>query len=556
MTLSVTDGRKIVLQKQDSVGVNEALDDKEYLLNCFIDLGDLAQLKSFENKKCLLLGRTGAGKTALITKLQNDAPDKVILINPEALAMHYLSNSTIIRYLIELDIDLNTFFKLLWRHEICVEIFTKHVKAVSETDQRNFMEDIRYKFKKKNTKHLKALDYLEQWKDTFWKTSDSYVSKMITKKEDEVSASIGASAAVFRSKLLGRDKLSQEEITEIKQKGQSIVDDVQMKDVMGLLEMLDDFIEYHQVRYYVVIDGLDEKWAGDDIRHKLIKSLIETIRDLNRLQNIKPLATLRYDLLGRVFDISKDTGFQEEKYYPLYLDVKWSKYQLVDLLNERINYQFKHRYSKRTKLTYTDIFPNTVNGRNVMDYIIERTLMRPRDVIEFVNFCIEYATDDGDGLITEQVVVDAEKSYSKSRLSSLYYEWFADYPGLKNLVKVLKKRNALFSMCDIDSEAVKALCLAYATNPPGTDINAQDSILKLTIDVVENRLSVDDFLKHLIFVFYRVGLIGIAEPDGKVQWNKFISPKLDWDDFEENSDICIHPCYRSALKISETGAIL
>lgn len=148
MSKSLTSGKKIVLRKHDSVGLNEAQDDEEYLLNCFVDLGDLDQIKDFRSKRCLILGRTGAGKTALITKLKNEKQEKVIIIDPEALAMNHISNSTIINYLVELDIDLNTFFKLLWRHEICVEIFTQHVKAVSETDHSNFIDKVQYYFKK------------------------------------------------------------------------------------------------------------------------------------------------------------------------------------------------------------------------------------------------------------------------------------------------------------------------------------------------------------------------------------------------------------------------
>lgn len=548
--ISLTDGQKIILNKHDAIGVNDALDDREYLINCFIDLGDLQQISDFNSKKCLLLGRTGVGKTALVTKLQNDKTDRVIVIDPEALAMQHISNSTIIKHLSELDIDLNTFFKLLWRHEICVEIFNRHTKIASDTDHDNFMEKIRYAFKTKNPKHLKALNYLEEWRDTFWKTSNSHVTKMITKKEDEISSLLGATTVGLNAKIKGKDKFTQEEVSEIKQNAQSIVNNVQIAEVMGLLDMLDDFIDFHQERYYVVIDRLDEKWVGNDIRYKLIKSLIETLRDLNRLKNIKPVATLRYDLLGRVFDISKDSGFQEEKYSPLYLEITWKKEQLINLLNERINYQFRSRYSKRTLLTYEDIFPDQIDSLPTMDYILERTLYRPRDVIEFVNFCIDTATNENEGFVSEDVVIDAEKNYSKSRLKSLYFEWFADYPGLPELIRLLKRRPRNFQIKDIEHEAVKEMCLKYAMSPPDVDIDTKDSILRLTTDVSDGKLEVDDFIKQLTHIFFRVGLIGIKESDSKrIVWNKHFSTKLEWDDFDEDTQIYIHPCYFSALKI-------
>lgn len=550
MSRSLTNGKKIVLRKHDSVGLNEAKDDEEYLLNCFVDLGDLDQIKDFRSKKCLILGRTGAGKTALITKLKNEKQEKVIIIDPEALAMHHISNSTIINYLVELDIDLNTFFKLLWRHEICVEIFTQHVKVVSETDHSNFIDKVKYYFKKNNPKHLKALEYLEQWKDTFWKTNDSYVSKMIEKTEDSVGASLGMDVAGLQSKIKERTELSFEQIQEIKQRGQSIVNDVQMKEVMGLLDMLDDFIEYHNVKYYVAVDRLDEKWVGNDIRYKLIKSLIETLRDLNRLQNVKPLATLRYDLIGRVFDISKDSGFQEEKYNSLFLNIRWNRAQLIKLVDERINYQFKHRYSKRTKLSYKDILPDKVLGIPTIDYVIDRTLMRPRDVIEFVNFCIECAIEESDGIIHEDTVIEAEERYSRSRLDSLYYEWFSDYPGLKQLTSLLKNKKDKLVVKDINKDIVIALCKKYNDNPPKTDIDTEDAMIRFVKDVLEGKMDSSEFVKRAMLILFRVGLIGIKKGN-KMRWSTEISPKIEWDDIDDSALVEIHPCYRKALGIAE-----
>lgn len=538
----------LAFRKQDTIGVNDAADDKEYLLNCFIDLGDLELLKEFRDPKCILLGRTGAGKTALVTKLQADMGDRVIVVDPEALAMQHISNSTIIKYLVELDIDLNTFFKLLWRHEICVEIFTRHIKATSETDHANFIEKVRYEFKKRNPKHLKALDYLEEWKNTFWKTSESHVTEMVSKTETEVSGAVGATSEVLSAKLQGTNKLSEEEKTKIRHLGQTIVNDVQMREVTGLLDMLNDFVEFHQKQYYIVLDKLDEKWVGNDLRYKLIKSLIETVRDLNRLSNIKPIIVLRHDLLGKVFDLTRDTGFQEEKYTPLYLDVRWSRDQLVDLVNSRINYLFRSRYSKRKLLTYNEILPAKVQGVSTIDYMLDRTLMRPRDIIDFFNECIKEVST-GTGVITEETVLDAEVNYSYGRLDSLTFEWFADYPGLKGWTSILRKLPHKFSLKHIDDEALLERCMEYAVNPSPGDKDSEDIIHALVIGVDSNAITLDDFKKQLLYAFYRMNLVGIKhEGERNVNWSQLRGRNMEWRDIETDAEFVIHPCYRSALR--------
>ena len=498
---SLTDGNKIVLNKHDIIGVDDALDDKKYLLNCFVDLGDLDQIKDFESKKCLLLGRTGAGKTALVTKLQNDKKNKVIVIDPEAVAMAHISNSSIVSSLVASGIDLNTFFKMLWRHEICVEIFTRHLKITSETEYENIVEKIKYYFKTRNTKHFQALEYLEQWRDTFWKTNDSYISKVIEEQKDKIEASVGADIPTMATKVKAGTQLTQQQIIDFKQRSQEIVNSVQIREVTALLEMLDEFINYNQGKYYVVIDRLDEKWVGNDIRYQLIKSLIETLRDLNRLDNIKPIATLRYDLLGRVFDMSRDSGFQEEKYQPLYLDIRWTQSQLIDLL---------------------------------------------------VNFCIRRATEkEAEGFITERVVIDAEKEYSKYRLRSLQYEWFVDYPGLINLVAILRQKPSSFLLRDITDDEIENLCLDYVANPPKPDIDSSDPVFRLVEGVVRGE-SIYEFKKVVMRIFHRVGLLGIRDcPESDIRWSDSVYSSVDVSDIEQDSMLCVHKCYWSALKIRD-----
>ena len=45
-----------------------------------------------------------------------------------------------------------------------------------------------------------------------------------------------------------------------------------------------------------------------------------------------------------------------------------------------------------------------------LDYILDRTLGRPRDVITFFDFCITRAVDRPE--ITKQMLLDAEGEYS------------------------------------------------------------------------------------------------------------------------------------------------
>jgi hypothetical protein len=538
-----------IFRKQDSVGVNDAEDDKQFLFECFVDTGDYDAVCDFQNARCLILGRTGVGKTALLTKLQEDNKSKenIIVINPEALAMHHISNSTIIRYMYELGIDMNTFFKLLWRHAICVEIFNQHFKITTNEETVNFIEKLRYMFKKTNAHHLRALNYLEEWRHTFWKKSDDHVTDMISKKETELSGTLGASASGLSAKLLSKEKLSEEQTRIIKQRAQSIVDEVQMREVTDLLSMLNEVIEDQQRRYYVIVDKLDEGWVDDELRYRLIKALVETVRDLNRFDNIKPLVVLRADLLGHVFELTKDSGFQEEKYSSLYLHVRWTRTQLVELIDRRINFLLKSRYTHK-ELGHLDILPEKTTNQATIDYILDRTLMRPRDVIEFFNIIIREAAENS--VVTEQMVLDAARIYSRERLDSIYYEWHVDYPYLKRWVKLLREKSPTFFVGSLKVDDIKEKCLEYAVNNSDDQNSVNDRLYQLANDVSEGRLDRTEFVSNLIYIFYSVGILGVqVKGHSKPIWSYEIQKNISVEDIDAKTQVNIHPCFQSALNV-------
>jgi hypothetical protein len=552
--MTKTQTQKFYFKKQDTVGATDAKDDGKFLYTCFVDTGDLGLIEDITDPRCLVLGRTGAGKTALLTKLDEIKQQKVIHVNPEAMAMQHISNSTIINYISDLDIELNTFFKLLWRHALCVEIFVKHFKITNEYDYERLLEDIRYRLKKLSPRHLRAFEYLEKWGDTFWKEDESHVTQMIAKTEDKLKGEFGGSFKALKATIGKTKNLSTEQRVAYQKRAQSFVDETQMKEVAALIDMLDEVLEFQQMQYYLVIDKLDEGWVENKLRYRLIKALIETVRDLNRCKNIKPLVVLRADLLGHVFEITHDAGFQEEKYQSLYLNVRWTKTQLIELIDKRINELLQSRYSKRTPLTHSDILPKTINGVPSIDYILNRTLMRPRDVIEFFNSCIGHATDTAQ--ITEEMVMEAEYNYSRARLDSVYYEWIAEYPALKEWVKYLRRKNTSFFVGSVSPQEIKNDCDDYVLlhSLDKRDGLINDRLYQLANQVAELKLSPERFRNHLVHIFYTVGLLGLQVGSSSTPtWCYDVNRKIMVDDIDPQMMVTIHPCFQSALntQISE-----
>ncbi|MFA6168939.1 MAG: hypothetical protein WC700_20100, partial [Gemmatimonadaceae bacterium] len=82
--------------RHDTIGTEGAEQDTEYLKECFVDTGDLAVLRNTREPRRIVVGRTGAGKSALLLLLAK-VEQRVASIEPEQLALNYIANSTILR---------------------------------------------------------------------------------------------------------------------------------------------------------------------------------------------------------------------------------------------------------------------------------------------------------------------------------------------------------------------------------------------------------------------------------------------------------------------------
>jgi len=158
---------KFAFRKHASIGAAAAEEDAKFLSECFVDNGDLEPLIDCEDRRRIVLGRTGAGKSALLSRLAEEVT--VIVINPETLSFNYLTNSTILQFFLEAGVKLDLFFKLLWRHVFTVELLRHHYNLKTRTETANFLERLKSHLVHDEHKE-RAIKYLTQWGDSFGKT--------------------------------------------------------------------------------------------------------------------------------------------------------------------------------------------------------------------------------------------------------------------------------------------------------------------------------------------------------------------------------------------------
>jgi hypothetical protein len=527
-------------RRHDNVGNEGAEEDKEYLRECFVDTGDLAVLRDTASTRRIVVGRTGAGKTALLLHLA-DVEDHVSWIEPDQLALQFLTNSTILRYLEQLGVSLDLFYRLLWRHVFAVELIQLKYALRSEADQLGFFARIRELFlgdKRKN----EALDYLLKWGEHFWKDTEYRIHEVTTKLENDIRAKLGAKLDAFEAGLSGSESESVEDRKEITHRAQEVVNAVQIQKLSQVIDILaSDVFDDPQQHFFVLIDRLDETWVPDPLRYRLIRALIETVKDLQKIKNAKIVIAIRRDLLQRVFRETRDAGFQEEKYQALYLALTWKQSDLLNILDRRLNKLVGRQYSGQP-VSWTDIFPACIGKFDTDKYLVERTLYRPRDIIQYCNCCIALATDRAE--ITAQMVRDAESQYSTLRLRSLGDEWAADYPDLLTIAELLKRRPALFALSDIAQAQIDSITVEQLES-------TRRSRLRDNFDQYYNgAIPLAELRARIVKTFYEVGLVGLkSDVAAPISWSFLERDVLRVAEINADTRIAICPMFFRVLGI-------
>jgi hypothetical protein len=393
----------------------------------------------------------------------------------------------------------------------------------------------------------RAIKYLLQWGDQFWEETEYRIREITHRIEENLKASLTSKIQAADLGVGAASKLTDEERAEVVQRGKSVIDSIQMRELTDVLTYLkEEVFSDAEQNYYICIDRLDENWVDDSFRYLLIRSLIETIRDFLQVQNIKIIAAIRTDLIERVFRNTRDAGFQEEKYRSLYLPLRWTNQQLCSLLDKRVNFLVRETYTKKP-VGYTDVLPNRIEKTgDAARYLIVRTLMRPRDLIEFFNNVIEHAA--GKPTLTREMVFQGEGLYSKNRLRSLQDEWISDFPTLVDSTSILKQRPNTFRLSTIPRDQVEDLCLMNSIADPGR--NRTDVISVGSWAVVDGATPWTKFLCSLMHVFYTTGVVGLkTESFEAFQWAHEGPTTIVADTIGLETSAMIHPMFYRVLGI-------
>jgi len=205
-----------------------------------------------------------------------------------------------------------------------------------------------------------------------------------------------------------------------------------------LLRLASDVLWEH--RLVVGMDRLDDSWDGSDEARSLLVGLLKAAKDLNdRYASTEHDVGLRIDVFLRS-DIYDSLRFDDkDKHRASEQNILWTP----DLLKEMVE--------KRLPLgiAVDDLFePGDMRGSTTpFNYIVRRTFLRPREVLQFMEECVRQA-GEYETVIMKDDIRAAEERFSGWKVADLKQEYLKVFPFFDRLLEIFRQEGHRYDSLD------------------------------------------------------------------------------------------------------------
>ena len=343
-----------------------------------------------------MVGRKGSGKTALFfrvrDKIRANKKNIVLDLNPEGFQLRKFK--TLVLDKLEegtREHTITAFWEYLLLLEICYKILEKDRKKhlFDHTIRDQYIE---LKERYQNDSYVAEGDFAER----LLQLVDGIEEKYQELAEDDP------------------EFMTRGQITEL----------IYSHDVGALKEQVIDYLA-HKDSVWVLFDNLDKGWAAHGVADSDILSLrclLDALRKLGRDLGRKDI-TARGVVFVRndVFELLQDTTPDRGKLARVSLD--WNDPELLrELLRRRFVSKDGRKDDDFQTLWNSIAVSHLSNGTESCSYLIERCLMRPRCLLDFLLQCKGRALNLGHERIEEEDILWAEEPYSTDLVQNIEHE--------------------------------------------------------------------------------------------------------------------------------------
>lgn len=538
----------VILKAGMSIGTGNAESDDDLLFECFVTYPPVDEALKVGSAGMILAGRTGSGKTAIIRYVQQQRTH-TSEIDPSEMSMSYVANSDALRFLHAIGADLDLLFQVLWKHALCLEFIRLRWGVDNAAKSMTIFDKIVSRFTKDDRKK-RAVAYLQEWGNKFWITMDQNIKEITEAYENRLNAEFGAEISKFKAGGQYEKRLSTEKKSELVARARDIVSADQLRDLHGVVEMLASTSNEDMQQCFILIDKLDERWVDESIRFRLIRALIASLKSFKAVRNLKILVVLRTDILERVVQETSDITFQREKFEDHFINIRWSRNDLRQLVEKRLSTVLRRQYTG-TNIAFKDVFSKNIRNKDPFEYLIERSHMRPRDLIAFVNECL--TASDGQYEVAPTHIQRAEGEYSRKRRDALVQEWRSTFPTLSEMLSFVtsEKSVSVNYTTLIDNPKLEELALNVGS---GKKVS-YDPIYDLCQAVCDTKKSAKEaLLKNVLSILYRVGAVSLkTREEDRFIVSHLDEPLVSPDLIAASTHVRVHPMLHGAYRLNEYG---
>jgi hypothetical protein len=218
-----------------------------------------------------------------------------------------------------------------------------------------------------------------------------------------------------------------------------------LEEIHHLLPVLRDVADSRRV--IVLVDELDRGWDSSEDARAFVAGLFQACISVNSLHdNLRVYVSLRQELYEDIPELYDDA----QKYRDLIETVRWNGGSLLTLIANRIRHSLPALIGEDDQTCWDVLFADAPGG-GAFPYMLDRTLYRPREIIQFCVQALEQARDSGIPVpLSPEAVREAEHPYSRERARDIAAEYRFQYPGLLSVLEVFRGRNSILSRDDLE----------------------------------------------------------------------------------------------------------
>lgn len=378
-----------------SVGANAAENEMRDLKDYFVETHDFKN--ALDGRGRLIVGRKGAGKTAIFWRVRDTARENsnrelVLDLKPDGYQLRKFKEQLV--KLLAAGTKEHT-LTAFWEYIIYGEIIHK----IFESDYP--------KFYGKNPKLTEILDELQPIKEKMFEAREGDFSErmigLIRQVNDRFKEQYGTGKTV---------SLHTAQVTEL----------LYAANIRDIHRKVTQYLSTRE-RGLLLIDNVDKGWGAhgvDDDDVLIVSTLIDALRKVER-QALKADAKLDWLLFLRndVFELLVDRQNDRGKDGKIIVD--WdSKAALSKVIEERVNSSGFGAFGRT--VTWADVAVPTVDGETSLDWMISRTLMRPRYLIQLCDECIGHADSAGNDRIEVADFLEGFRCFSLDIIGNTNFE--------------------------------------------------------------------------------------------------------------------------------------